>query len=314
MIRGLSETGSNERYIEVLSGQDSLTDEVLLQICRITPEEADSMPEYMEDLRSIPGLLGREAGHLQHLELAVTTIASVLGHIPRHNPVHLPFGYGGRRLHSHFWIDQATVDHVSKQIVGLAFEDHGPETIAIMVEQAVLEAVRLGFLEQKLYDAWRPGMPSGSGWRYAVMATAYGMTKARASRTSRDGLSINISSNTSAAAAPVCADVEHPTMDHGQDHLPAQVAIAHGDAYEWARQAELVRAANQVLGSGMLNKGVLSRACAAGKVQTNGKPGHGSRVRVSSFLVWVGRQFSLGTDEQIQVRNAVIGEIHGRNS
>jgi hypothetical protein len=84
--------------------------------------------------------------------------------------------------------------------------------------------------------------------------------------------------------------------------------------YEWARQAELVRATNQVLGQGTLDKGVLSRACSDRHVETNGKSGRGLRVRVSGFLPWVARKFSLAKDEQTQIRNAIFGEINERNS
>jgi hypothetical protein len=98
----------------------------------------------------------------------------------------------------------------------------------------------------------------------------------------------------------------------GQDH--ATSAASSDDRYEWARQIDLVRATNQVLGEGMLNKGVLSRACADGQVETNGKAGRGALVRVRSFLTWVSRQHQLGADEATQIRNAVIGEIISRNS
>jgi len=84
--------------------------------------------------------------------------------------------------------------------------------------------------------------------------------------------------------------------------------------YEWARQVELVRSTNQVLGQDELCKGVLSRACRDCLIETNGKSGQGSRVRVGSFLPWVARKFSLTKEEQTQVRNAIIGEISERNS
>lgn len=95
---------------------------------------------------------------------------------------------------------------------------------------------------------------------------------------------------------------------------PGTPAASSDDRYEWARQIELVRATHQVLGEGMLNKGVLSRACADGQVETNGKTGRGARVRVRSFLTWVSRQNDLGAEETKQIRNAVIGEISSRNS
>jgi len=83
--------------------------------------------------------------------------------------------------------------------------------------------------------------------------------------------------------------------------------------YEWARQTELVRATDQVLGQGTLSPGVLCRACGQ-QIETNGKRRQCSRVKVSSFLPWVARKFSLTKEEQTQVRNAIIGEISERNS
>ena len=85
------------------------------------------------------------------------------------------------------------------------------------------------------------------------------------------------------------------------------------DRYEWARQIELVRATNQVLGQEMLNKGVLSRACAGGHIETNRKSGRAARIRVLSFLAWLRRRCEIGKDEEDQVRNAVIGEITSRD-
>lgn len=86
------------------------------------------------------------------------------------------------------------------------------------------------------------------------------------------------------------------------------------DKYEWARQIELVRATDQVLGAGTLDKGVLSRACSEGHIETNDRPGKARRARVHSFLTWVRKHFDIDTEELKQVRNAVIGEISARNS
>ena len=91
------------------------------------------------------------------------------------------------------------------------------------------------------------------------------------------------------------------------------IGSRNGD-YAWAKQADLVRATNQVLESGKLSKGVLSRACSHRLIETNGESGQRSRVNVPSFLCWVKRKFNLANDEQIQIRNAIIGEISERNS
>ena len=86
------------------------------------------------------------------------------------------------------------------------------------------------------------------------------------------------------------------------------------DRYEWARLSELVRATNQVLGEPKINKGVLSRACAAGHMKTTGMPGQASFVSVLSFLAWISRREKLAKEEESQIRNAIIGEVIARNS
>ena len=80
------------------------------------------------------------------------------------------------------------------------------------------------------------------------------------------------------------------------------------DKYEWAKQVELVRATNQVLGQGTLNKGVLSKACGS-DIETNAGNGRASMVSVKSYLAWVREKYDLPKDEVNQVRNAIVGEI-----
>lgn len=286
-----------------------LPDEMLMQVCRMTAVEAEEMADCMADLRRVSGLISQDCRRQHHLELSITLLASVLGQLPRHNPVHLPFGFGGTRVQTYRWIDQDTLDGIAKQIVGLVRHDDEPDAVASAVEGAVGNAVRLGFLDQKRYDAWRPGMPSGSGWRFAMMATPYGVTKARIARTSHR----RSAGRTAADRQKTAPKPATPITASRPPAVPPRRA-AVDDAYAWARQADLVRAANQVLGQGMLNKGVLSRACRSGRVETNGVSGRGSRVRATSFLTWLGRQFSLPTEEQTQVRNAIIGELTSRNS
>ena len=83
--------------------------------------------------------------------------------------------------------------------------------------------------------------------------------------------------------------------------------------FEWAIQAELMRATNQVIGAGALDKGTLSNAVTRdGKIESNGKSGRACRVKVKSFLIWIARKEELEHDEVVQIRNAVIGEISSR--
>lgn len=129
-----------------------------------------------------------------------------------------------------------------------------------------------------------------------------------ASETNAGG-EITVGGETRAGAPTASSSSVKPSQSTTADNaLPAE-----DTKYEWARQAELVRATDQVLGEGQLNKGVLARACGS-QIETNGKSGQGSRVKVSSFLPWIARKFGLPKDELIQIRNAIIGEINDRKS
>lgn len=292
-----------------------LPDHILLEICRLSPEEAGAMSQQLDALRALPQLICTDIYPCPHYELAVTLLATVLGQMRHFQPVHLPFGFGGPIVHSRFWIDQETLDGIAKQIIGLVQHDLKPDAIAQHVEVAISEAVRLGFLTQRRYDAWRPGMPSGSGWRCALMATPYGVTKASMACRDNPEPSVPPGDDSVVIRDAVPQTIRAPLTTHVPQTSSHQCTQTDpvDSPYAWARQADLVKATNQVLGGNTLDKGVLSRACRAGKVQTNGQAGRASRVSVGSFLVWLKRQFSLAFDEQVQVRNAVIGELAKRN-
>jgi hypothetical protein len=97
------------------------------------------------------------------------------------------------------------------------------------------------------------------------------------------------------------------------------VAVSTGDGttdtpevYKWAKQAEVIKATNQVLGPGELNKGVLCKSIHNQDIKSNDKSGRASRVNTDSFLVWIQRREKLQNDEVLQIRNAIIGEISNR--
>jgi len=106
---------------------------------------------------------------------------------------------------------------------------------------------------------------------------------------------------------PVHILIEKPASD------TSGPGTSDDDRYTWARQAELIKATNQVLGAGYLNPGVLSKACKSGEIATNGKASRGSMVNVKSYIVWLGAKRKIPKHELNQVRNAVIGEISERN-
>ena len=155
-----------------------LSDETLLQICRVSQEDLEAMPALGDELRLarllIPPPRSRHDGRLEHL---VALLASVLGKLPQHD---LPIGYNSPGFDIKGWVERDALEQVAKQIVGMAWLDVAPDQVASHVHQAATESIRLGLLDSRDYDAWCPGMSSGSGWRIAVTATPYGIAKARA--------------------------------------------------------------------------------------------------------------------------------------
>jgi len=157
-----------------------LSDATLLQICRAKLEDPNVTPEWLTDLRLIIPII--ESAHLKRvsaLDNAMTLLAFMLGQLDHHNPVHLPFGYNGPTIRSNGWLDRQSLEGVGQQIVGLIWNQSKPEIVSDAVHQAISRALHFGFMEQKDYDAWRPGMRSGTGWRSAITATLYGITRAR---------------------------------------------------------------------------------------------------------------------------------------
>lgn len=156
--------------------QRTLSDSVLLQICRVADDDPQLTREWLIQLRIVPLLVGSPQN--AHLEPAMTWLASVLGLLSQFNPTHLPFGYTGPRVQSRGWVDRDALERVGKQIVGLMRPQMPAEKVATAVQDAVSASIRLGFMEEQQYDAWRPGMRSGSGWRSAVATTPYGASRA----------------------------------------------------------------------------------------------------------------------------------------
>lgn len=155
-----------------------LSDDTLLQICRVSQEDLEAVPSLADELRLarrlIPPPRSRHDGRLEHL---VALLASVLGKLPQYD---LPIGYNSPGFDIKGWVERDALEQVAKQIVGMAWLDVAPDQVASHVHQTATESIRLGLVDSRDYDAWCPGMSSGSGWRIAVTATPYGIAKARA--------------------------------------------------------------------------------------------------------------------------------------
>lgn len=452
----------------MIDGAITLTDETLLEIIRVSADHKELTPELFADLRAARSLVGqRQSCHDTRLEHGLALLTSALGRLSPHNLRHYPFGHSGPTIQSDGWVDRDTVEKVAHQIAGLMWSDALAARVAIDIQHGLTQALTLSFIEQVDYDAWQPGMASGSGWRAALSATPYGVTKARALvQANMSVAQVPTARVNPVSAAPPVADrgcyiylssglsptpdslnsltviyraqsrtlaeslrrmfiSEYPNevwqfvlrqvdevdldlqvlLDEAIEQLandddpdsglyhprPSREVIARAqyairaskweamllqkigwgdqtatetaradtgqnretgergasldggekpnndaqtnegaapvgpqpatnadrsasDRYEWARQVDLVRATNQVLGQGVLDPGVLSRACKDGLIDTNGKSGRAARVKVNSFVSWVGRKCEIDTEEQQQVRSTIIAILLPRNS
>lgn len=83
--------------------------------------------------------------------------------------------------------------------------------------------------------------------------------------------------------------------------------------FDWARQTELYRATQRVLGEDEApNKGTISRAIQDGRIETNGKSGQACRAKVDSYKAWITRFKKLPHNEVNQIIDAVMSEIRDR--
>lgn len=206
------------------SNSCGLADSVLLQICRIAADDPELTAQHVGDLRKACMLIGsRYLGTGAQLELALSLLASVLGSHSQFNLTHLPLGYSGPTIKPSGWLDRDALERTAKQIVGLVWADCSPDTVAFRVERAISEAIRLGFMEKQRYDAWRPGMPSGSGWRIALAATAYGVMKAGAAgaSSSADACAISGSPVPAAPVSDAAEAVEAPSASAQSTDMPS---------------------------------------------------------------------------------------------
>lgn len=158
-----------------------LDDQMLMNICRISEKDIMEAPDVLSTLRMAADMIPLQpTRHSGRMEFVSTLLAEGLGLIGSFNPTHLPFGYEGPVVKSFGWLDRDDLELVLKQIVGLTWLDCFAQEVDLIVKQAVSTAINLGLIEYKRYDAWRPGMSTGSGWRDAVSATTYGVMKSKA--------------------------------------------------------------------------------------------------------------------------------------
>jgi hypothetical protein len=155
--------------------------EVLLEACRLSKEDPYLTEEALADLTRAVRLTsqGADACDRGLLAQAVTLLTAALSHVPRFKAAHLPLGTCGSPTRSRPWVALERLKFMSTQMVGLYVTAWDIEHVRNAAQNAVADAASLGLLEQRVYDAWMPGMVSGSGWTMAVAATPLGIVRAR---------------------------------------------------------------------------------------------------------------------------------------
>jgi hypothetical protein len=164
-------------------GVGALSQEQLLSLCRLE-DGPDVSLELLDDLRvaewwaSVPRGSSPRRGDLAN---AAAMAACALGRLPGWQVVSLPFGYGGVRIEHNGWIKRDDLELFMTQLMGLLQPGCSAHVVRQEANGAVWEAIHFGLVECKNYDAWRPGMPSGSGWCEVVAITTYGLARSRPS-------------------------------------------------------------------------------------------------------------------------------------
>lgn len=220
--------------------EGDLSRETMLHICGIAATDDEYSDEVGADLDAARTLVSSaDASRNDHYDAIAVLVTGVLAHFRKHNPTHLPFGYDGPASSSPGWVERETVETVVTQAMGLRWPDCPAQTLAFFVSHGISNAKSLKFLQESSYDAWRPGMASGAGWRSVVSATAFGLQKARAAAR-------QVSAREVAAAAkpPAPKPDAHRAKAPPISNAPATAEPAQGEADTKAAVEELLSAAN----------------------------------------------------------------------
>ncbi|MCL2647110.1 MAG: hypothetical protein FWD61_08910 [Phycisphaerales bacterium] len=144
----------------------------LLELCKLP---ADTSEDVRELLR-LAALLLEKSTAGQHPEAAVTLVAAAMGQIVGCCVVSLPFGYSGPRVEHQGWIKRDNLEAMVAQLWGIIA---GGKFHAELVPYTIDKAKQAYWLREDNYDAWRPGMESGTGWTKVVQAQPVGIVRAR---------------------------------------------------------------------------------------------------------------------------------------
>jgi hypothetical protein len=166
-------TDQHEQGRPTSAADVALSDDVLAEVLRVEPEDADASREAFTLLRSAARLIQQRdswSGYGEAPARDITCVAAALALVPGHRIRQLGDG----------WIARDALASAAAQLIGLARPTDDSGRIAVHVAHAIREATRLHYLDEAEYDAWQPGMRSGSGMREAVAVTALGRAKFQA--------------------------------------------------------------------------------------------------------------------------------------
>ena len=160
--------GSDGDFIErLLAGSDYAE---LLQACGLPAEPA-------ADVRDTFNMAVRliQRGRDDTDAAAAVALATAVVRTGGQNVRSLPFGYDGPRVEHEGWLRREDLTRWLTQLGGrVAGGRFNADSARLAVENALHEY----WLRAERFDAWRPGMPSGSGWTDVIQPQAAGIARA----------------------------------------------------------------------------------------------------------------------------------------
>ena len=150
-----------------MAATSMLTDAQLAELCELPP---DSTPDVFEMLRTTARLLIHH--QWRNDSSAAVTLAVAMG---RSSVWAVKLGNPGQSVEQEGWIDWKSLALKLTQLGGLIL---GKKFDANSADLAIHVAVKEYWLREETYDAWHPGMRSGSGRTSAVQAQPVGIARA----------------------------------------------------------------------------------------------------------------------------------------
>ncbi|MBM4094249.1 MAG: hypothetical protein FJ276_33300 [Planctomycetes bacterium] len=160
-----------------MANADSACNAKLLRACGLPAEPAADERRFFQ----LATLLIQRGG-VETDAAAAVALAEAVSRAGGQNVESLPFGYEGPRVEHEGWLRR---EDLTRWLTQLGRMVAGDRFNADSARLAVEYALREYWLRSERFDAWRPGMRSGSGWTEVVQPQAAGIARATETEATR---------------------------------------------------------------------------------------------------------------------------------